>query len=535
MLLLLAFSAPAVLAAEQKLPFVYEEISDGRLEITKWTGNTSLTLDIPSDIDGKTVVGIGVQAFENCRSFSSLNLPDTLEYIGHYAFRGCTRLRTLTVPEGVKSIKTGAFYGCTGLYSVKLPDSLTQLGEEAFYNTYWFNDKRNGPVYADKVFYTYKGGISQDIGMEIAPETVCIADRAFGNCAKLTSVKLPETLKSIGFLAFSGCEALDEIVFPSGLESIGSYAFMSCTGIKDIYLPASLESIGDFVFAGCSRLERIAVEPESMFFTDVDGVLYTKDMKSLVCIPADYKEVFFTVPDVTEKLFPGACLSAKLTDIEVAQTVTDIGEYAFGFTVGRGDNMFTVSEGFSVHCTKDSAAYGFCAENNIVCVPDAVYTDASTGIKIIAPIGSVPETTSLKVEKIKKGKLYSAAKKAALLRSDISIYDLNLTDAGKEVVPSDTVTVHIPLPEGVSAGSCSLYRISEGGANQVLVKTQYINGGLSFTSRVPGSYVLYCENFSADTGGTGNIGIVAASLIIAAALAAPVVLVTLKKKKESAD
>ncbi|NLA76647.1 MAG: leucine-rich repeat domain-containing protein [Clostridiales bacterium] len=536
MLVSLAGTVSLSAFAADEHPFVYEDIGGGRLEITKWTKSTGLTLTIPSHIDGKTVVGIGVQAFENCRSFSSIVFPDTLEYIAHYAFRGCTRLRTLTVPEGVTSIKTGAFYNCTGLYSIALPKTLTQLGENAFYNTFWFNDKRKGLIYLDSVLYTYKGGISQDMPVSIAEGITCIADRAFGNCAKLTAVTLPSTLRSIGFLAFSGCDALKEIVLPDSLETIGSYAFMSCTGLREVNLPAAVNSLGDYVFAGCSRLEKITAHESNQSFVSADGVLFSKDMKKLVCMPAGFNGSAYTVPGSVEEICAGAFLTPKPLDLEIPDTVNVFGEYAFGFTMGIDDEVFVPSDNFTAYCIDASAAHLFCTENSIACALNRVYTDAVTGVRVTIPEKYSTPDTSVSVKKLHKGAEFGIAKSISALTRGVQVYAVAVREKGEETIPAGVISVCIPIPEGVDAQSCKIVRLSDGGKAYTRVAADSVDGYFAFTSRIPGAYALLypSQNGSTHSSAAVNTVIILFSLLAATGVASAIVFAVRGKSNRKA-
>ena len=75
-----------------------------------------------------------------------------------------------------------------------------------------------------------------------------IGHYAFGQCENLTSVDIPNSIKSIGIRAFSWCSALTSIVLKGGLENIESYAFEYCLGLENISLPNSLMTIGQNAF-----------------------------------------------------------------------------------------------------------------------------------------------------------------------------------------------------------------------------------------------------------------------------------------------
>ena len=70
---------------------------------------------------------------------------------------------------------------------------------------------------------------------------------ATGACEKITSVTMPQSVKSIGNYAFTYCSLLETVVFENGLESIGDMAFMG-TNITSVTMPQSVKSIGNIAF-----------------------------------------------------------------------------------------------------------------------------------------------------------------------------------------------------------------------------------------------------------------------------------------------
>ena len=91
----------------------------------------------------------------------------------------------------------------------------------------------------------------------IEPGLRSIGLSAFTNAHALTSVQIPETVKTIGDGAFSNC-GLDSLALPEGLESIGEYAFSNCGSLRELSLPDSLRSIGKRAFSNCG-LERVTI------------------------------------------------------------------------------------------------------------------------------------------------------------------------------------------------------------------------------------------------------------------------------------
>ena len=97
----------------------------------------------------------------------------------------------------------------------------------------------------------------------VIPETVNYNNRTYAiltvkgfGSSKLSSVKLPQSLKTIGHMAFDGCSNLKEIEIPNGIETIGSTAFRNCA-LTSLVIPESVKSIADYAFDNCKHLMEV--------------------------------------------------------------------------------------------------------------------------------------------------------------------------------------------------------------------------------------------------------------------------------------
>lgn len=79
-----------------------------------------------------------------------------------------------------------------------------------------------------------------------------IADDAFASVQTITSLYLPETVKSVGARAFAG-SSLEEIDLGCGVEYIGQSAFDSVK-ISTLSIPESVRTIDPGAFRACSAL-----------------------------------------------------------------------------------------------------------------------------------------------------------------------------------------------------------------------------------------------------------------------------------------
>lgn len=55
----------------------------------------------------------------------------------------------------------------------------------------------------------------------------------------------------IGWRAFECCSGLTSISIPNSVKSIGDYAFKDCSGLTSVAIPNSVTSIDDYAFKGC--------------------------------------------------------------------------------------------------------------------------------------------------------------------------------------------------------------------------------------------------------------------------------------------
>ena len=87
-----------------------------------------------------------------------------------------------------------------------------------------------------------------------------IESEAFAGCADIISLRIPETVKSLGDGAFRDCPALTTAVIEEGLTTIGAYAFAGNSALRSVTLPDSVLSIEDTAFEDCASLTLTVAE-----------------------------------------------------------------------------------------------------------------------------------------------------------------------------------------------------------------------------------------------------------------------------------
>lgn len=133
----------------------------------------------------------------------------------------------------------------------------------------------------------------------------------------------------------------DEVVVTFSKETdkpitvIHEYALNCDDKVQVINIGKDVNSIDGKSFYSCWNLERIEVHKDNQYYCDVDGVLYTKDMKTLVCYPINHDWYLARQNGFEKELWPGdegydEYKKANMT-IVIPSTVEHIGELALNY------------------------------------------------------------------------------------------------------------------------------------------------------------------------------------------------------------
>ncbi len=183
---------------------------------------------------------------------------------------------------------------------------------------------------------------------------------------QLKKVTIPDTITTIEKNAFDSC-FIKELVLGNGIKEIGEQAFLN-SQITELFIPASVTSIGDLAFDGCSFLKSITVSEENQSYKSVDGVLYSKDGKTLILYPRKKESSSFTVPNgvITIKQFAFSNCNF-IENVIVPEGVTSIEKHAFGAC----NNLKTISFPKTL-ASIDTYAFWSCLALKEVIIPSSV-------------------------------------------------------------------------------------------------------------------------------------------------------------------
>lgn len=186
-------------------------------------------------------------------------------------------------------------------------------------------------VIGERAFSPVFDGETEDVLKQVVlPESICrIEDMAFSSRKSLGEINLPEGLTYIGEYAFDSCFELNKAELPETVTKIGTEAFAFCA-FSEVFIPASVQSIGKGAFANIEELEGITVDEENTSYVSKDGVLFTKDEKTLIAYPTGAVKTEYTIPSGTQTIAGRAFYGAdKLEKVEFADSVKEIGNMAF--------------------------------------------------------------------------------------------------------------------------------------------------------------------------------------------------------------
>ena len=302
-----------------------------------------------------SVISIGESAFAYCSGLKSISIPNSVRKIGSKAFIGCSGLTSFIFPNYLTAIEDATFYDCNGLVSITIPNSVISIGEGAFGSC----DGLTSMVIADSVTSIGEGALSNCSNLTsvvISNSIMSIQKSVFKGCIHLSSLTIPNSVISIGESAFYDCSDLTSLVIPNSVKTIESLAFSGCRGLTSVTIPSSVTLLEGGVFSRCTNLNEIIVEESNPAYCSINGVLFSKDITTLVGVPAQYSglyEVPNTVTSIIDCAFYGC---TGLTSVAIPNSVTTIGKSAFEYCralkeVTLPNSVLTIGEAAFSDCT----------------------------------------------------------------------------------------------------------------------------------------------------------------------------------------
>ncbi|MBO7143961.1 MAG: leucine-rich repeat domain-containing protein [Salinivirgaceae bacterium] len=179
------------------------------------------------------------------------------------------------------------------------------------------------------------------------------------------------TVASISWFGFRECSGLTSVIIPNSVRTIGEYAFADCKNLTSVVIGDSVKKIGKNAFLYCNSLTKVEFSSlESLLKIEYDGydanpIYYAK------CLYINGKEVAeLIILNTIKKINDYAFINCQsLTSVVIGDSVKSIGDYAFSNCV----NLTSVVIGDSVNSIGRSAFYG-CLNLKPVFIPETVST-----------------------------------------------------------------------------------------------------------------------------------------------------------------
>lgn len=260
--------------------------------------NAFSCLSFSSIVLPTTITNIGFDAFLRCDSLKSVHISNLaawckinahnvspLKYADSLCING-NLISDLIIPNSVDSIGTHIFDGYKGLFSLTISNSVTHIGENAF-------------AYCKNLnFVTFGDNVTS------------VGEYAFSGCSNLTNVFINDGVISIDGNVFDACNNLTHPIFnthtfvrlnetysgdyniPTSVKRIANSAFSNCTKLTTLTIPDSIVSIGYYAFYDCNDLNSItcyAIEPPIL-----DGYYNLNPSKIMLCVPQNSVDAYKT-------------------------------------------------------------------------------------------------------------------------------------------------------------------------------------------------------------------------------------------------
>ncbi|MBO5333772.1 MAG: leucine-rich repeat protein [Clostridia bacterium] len=346
--------------------------------------------------DGVTTIGI--YAFGDMDSFTSITIPNSVTIIDDYAFYFSGNIANVTIPNSVTTIGKYAFLACDSLTNITIPASVTTIGQDAF--------SMSENLTSITVESNNKNYSNDEYGVLFNKDKTTLIQYPTGNAN--TSYTIPDSVTTIENEAFGYCH-LTNVTFGKGITSLG-------------YM----------VFYRCDNLTKVTVDSNNKYFSnDEYGVLFNKNKTTLVYHPKGNTRTSYVIPDTVTKIADNAFYACEnLTGVTIPDSVTTIGERTFYYCTNL--ESVIIPDGVT---TINYYTFGACWNLFSVTIPSSVTTIDENAFSSCEYLGSVYGTV-----------FYSGTAKDW---SEISI-DAN----GNEPLLSATIVYNYVDPNRKITGTC---------------------------------------------------------------------------------
>ena len=232
-------------------------------------------------------------------------------------------VKKIVIEDGVTHIGNYAFYKGsytstnTIFYDITIPKSVTSIGMGAF----------DSPMFKSIKADAESNSFKSIDGILFSKDEKTIV--AYPASKEGETYSIPDTVLTIAGGAFICNQAIKTLTIPESVTKIGENAFAGMWDMKSIKIPKSVASIGEGAFWG-GRLISIEVDRENSVYTSEGGVLFSKDMKTLIAYPSYKQDKEYTVPDTVTQICKealGCMVYEGLETVNLSKNITNLNSF----------------------------------------------------------------------------------------------------------------------------------------------------------------------------------------------------------------
>ena len=127
------------------------------------------------------------------------------------------------------------------------------------------------------------------------------------------------------------------------VTKIADFGIVNLEYVTSIHIGKNIKEIGEWALTNNQHITEITVDENNEYFCDVDGVLFSKDMKTMIAYPPsknleaakdengnEIKTITYAIPDGVEEIRTKAFYKCyRVAAVTIPETVKYIGEKAF--------------------------------------------------------------------------------------------------------------------------------------------------------------------------------------------------------------
>lgn len=246
----------------------------------------------------------------------TLSMPEGVTVIDKNGFKDCADITEIVLPKGLKAIGDNAFDSCSELQDITLPESLDKIGSDVFDGCSSIKEFKLDPK--NETFFELNGILYNKVTKSVVACPVGYEGE----------VIIPSWVEEISDDVFSERPFITKLTIPDSITTLGSN-FKNCYSLQAVFIGKGVNSLENTDFLNCYSLEKIKVSEDNETYCSIDGVLFSKDKKTLLRCPVQTGESY-SIPAGVE-LLESNCFNScyQLKNLIIPEGVKEIKTDAF--------------------------------------------------------------------------------------------------------------------------------------------------------------------------------------------------------------